>query len=476
MEESVFQQVELVSETKSSPAYIRGNIDLKHEFSIKEDNSNFPNVTRLLRIDIWDKYFLNKFSIIHLGTGEDLTARGKIYGDENYFHWLCVSPPPGKYQIRTVGGNYHYKVLLIKSDRTITDAVQCKVNNAAEVILRLPEKYVGFHKLVSYRADNNTIWETVLSKHPHKEIKLQVVPTSAYEVKMKLFVKDAFESDYSPPINITEHQRWADTLEPDPYLLDVALTFYFKMEPWPYKANASLQINISGEDSRWNFSEEISPINYGFVLFPLVWALYDRLENDTTVEWQLQFQEPHSFASPVKSSIRKFEFKKRKIEKFHPAMVLETNSKNLALYLASDGRFLLKRKDGALIMPAGLKGNYSLQNISDNKKRIRLIPKYGNISFHDAIDRSRSSGSLTLPEIMLVIFQYTSSPPISFYAGKFKQLKNLALVCKYWFKLFTKTFDKLDGVFELGAPGLQTKVKFDNWLEFTGYVEGVSDI
>jgi hypothetical protein len=208
----------------------------------------------------------------------------------------------------------------------------------------------------------------------------------------------------------------------------------------------------------------------------LVWALYDRLENDTTVEWQLQFQEPHSFASPVKSSIRKFEFKKRKIEKFHPAMVLETNSKNLALYLASDGRFLLKRKDGALIMPAGLKGTYSLQNISDNKKRIRLIPKYGNISFHDAIDRSRSSGSLTLPEIMLVIFQYTSSPPISFYAGKFKQLKNLALVCKYWFKLFTKTFDKLDGVFELGAPGLQTKVKFDNWLEFTGYVEGVSDI
>lgn len=157
-------------------------------------------------------------------------------------------------------------------------------------------------------------------------------------------------------------------------------------------------------------------------------------------------------------------------------MVLETNSKNLALYLASDGRFLLKRKDGALIMPAGLKGTYSLQNISDNKKRIRLIPKYGNISFHDAIDRSRSSGSLTLPEIMLVIFQYTSSPPISFYAGKFKQLKNLALVCKYWFKLFTKTFDKLDGVFELGAPGLQTKVKFDNWLEFTGYVEGVSDI
>jgi hypothetical protein len=55
-------------------------------------------------------------------------------------------------------------------------------------------------------------------------------------------------------------------------------------------------------------------------------------------------------------------------------------------------------------------------------------------------------------------------------------LKNLGLVCKYWFKLFTKTFDKLDGVIELGAPGLQTKAKFDNWLEFTGYVEGVSDI
>jgi hypothetical protein len=129
----VFQQDELVSETKSSPAYIRGNIDLKHEFSIKEDNSNFPNVTRLLRIDIWDKYYLNKFSIIHLGTGEDLTGKirsnippriflkfpfisaacGKIYSDENYFHWLCVSPPPGKYQIRTVGGNYHCKIMLI---------------------------------------------------------------------------------------------------------------------------------------------------------------------------------------------------------------------------------------------------------------------------------------------------------------------------------------------------------------------------
>lgn len=192
--------------------------------------------------------------------------------------------------------------------------------------------------------------------------------------------------------------------------MDVALTFYVKMEPWPYKCvkinyihtsnintcfivKATLQINIAGEDARWNFSEEISPTNYGFVLFPLVWALYDRLDNDTTVEWQLQFQEPHSFASPVKSSIRKFEFKKRKIEKFHPAMVLETSSKKLALYLASDGRFLLKRKDGAFIMPAGLKGNYSLKNISDNKKRIRFIPKYGNISLSDAIDRSRSSGS-----------------------------------------------------------------------------------
>jgi hypothetical protein len=59
---------------------------------------------------------------------------------------------------------------------------------------------------------------------------------------MKLFVKDAFESDYSPPINITEHQRWADTLEPDPDLLEVALTFYFKMEPWPYKCVNSYYI------------------------------------------------------------------------------------------------------------------------------------------------------------------------------------------------------------------------------------------
>ena len=114
----MFQQDELVSETKSSPAYIRGNIDLKHEFSIKEDNSNFPNVTRLLRIDIWDKDYLNKFSIIHLGTGEDLT--GKIRSNippRIFLKFPFISAACGfaslLLRIRTVGGNYHCKIMLI---------------------------------------------------------------------------------------------------------------------------------------------------------------------------------------------------------------------------------------------------------------------------------------------------------------------------------------------------------------------------
>lgn len=52
---------------------------------------------------------------------------------------------------------------------------------------------------------------------------------------MKLFVEGAFESEYSPSVTITEHQKWVDTIQPDLDLLDVALKFYAKMDPWPYE-------------------------------------------------------------------------------------------------------------------------------------------------------------------------------------------------------------------------------------------------
>lgn len=77
MKSSVFEQRFIEPETKSSPGYTRGNVDLQHEFSIREGD-NTPSILRLLRIDIWDKNHLRKFSIIHLGTGEDITGKHYI--------------------------------------------------------------------------------------------------------------------------------------------------------------------------------------------------------------------------------------------------------------------------------------------------------------------------------------------------------------------------------------------------------------
>lgn len=216
-----------------------------------------------------------------------------------------------------------------------------------------------------------------------------------------------------------------------------------------------------GEEERSTFVMANNPDS---LMLSLDWSLYDKVLDNNVVEWQLQFQDARDTSGSPKivaeSSIRKMELTKRKIDKIRATTVLDSESRKLVLFLATDGRFILKTGE---IRPGGLKGTFSVENIDYKKKRIRLIPKYGNA--FPVADQTRSSGSITLHEIMLIIFQYAISPPITFHAGKFKQLKNLGLVCKYWFKLLTKTFDKLDG--EVEQTETHTKIRFNGWLMFS---------
>ena len=77
MRGSFFSREEIVPETNSSGGYIRGKVDLKHNFSLREDSKNFPDIVRVLRIDIWEKRAFSNFSLINTTTGENVTC--KIY-------------------------------------------------------------------------------------------------------------------------------------------------------------------------------------------------------------------------------------------------------------------------------------------------------------------------------------------------------------------------------------------------------------
>lgn len=214
-------------------------------------------------------------------------------------------------------------------------------------------------------------------------------------------------------------------------------------------------------------SQEIGKITPGYIEFNLKQELYDRLTKDTVVEWRLHFQDSQIGDREAWGSVKKFELKKRSENGiFAGPLQLNTADGKYTLFLAPDGRFVMKRIFRKVYVRSGLKGEYTV-GTSEGKTRIRLIPKYG-ISFDlGTIDQNGSgTDQILLPELLKIIFDYANSAPNTFIfpERKFEQLRRLSMVCKYWFVLFTKTLPQLfDG--EFVDANYQKHIKF-SWAEF----------
>jgi hypothetical protein len=315
---------------------------------------------------------------------------------------------------------------VLRCDGKVPEPLQCTVDNAILVTLRFPAKYALLPKLISHKKLNEEQWKTQLSESPHEEIKLAVDVLAAYEVKSQLYIKGVYESEYSPTITITDHQTWADQIEPDYYLFDAALWFIFPstfLDSWRYRVKTILWVKLADKPRWYTFSDTTYQSKKEVIVAT---DLYSELKQDTLIEWKLQFVDNAS--QPVaESKIHQFELKKREeflgIEHFHGQREMSTFAEKLIL--ARSGKFLLDER---------VKGNFIIIQ-RNNKFIMKLFPEqrknFDNIEYG-------SNELIFLPEILTEIFELCRSPPNLFPEKNYKPLLVLSLVCKYWFNIFKR--------------------------------------
>ena len=244
----------------------------------------------------------------------------------------------------------------------------------------------------------------------------------------------------------------------------------------------NLMLKLPDEEDWLKYSKEFCRSPVCHVSFDLKKDLYDKLtKDDMVIEWRLHFKDPQIDDREVLGPIKKIELKKRigNNERGKPTLEFSTIDQLYRLFLAPDGRFVLKRSFKKTFVRNGLKGEYIMEDGNNGKKMVRLMPKYG-ISFDiSKIQQNTSVHQILLPELLQIIFAYTNGEPYKFQNRKLEQLRRLSLVCKRWFNIITeKFFSRLfDGEAQKQAPPRKNimpvtdndnrmQIIFNNWETF----------
>jgi hypothetical protein len=137
--ESVHEWEEIVPETRCEhDCYVPGGMG-QYQYKININYDDKENETRVVCVNFWDAFYVKKFSLVHVETGEDIKrninvifkmiimlilcflAIGVNIGDNFRNRWAFKSPPKREYQVLTSGGLHKCKF--------ITNICQNKIKN-----------------------------------------------------------------------------------------------------------------------------------------------------------------------------------------------------------------------------------------------------------------------------------------------------------------------------------------------------------
>jgi hypothetical protein len=461
----------IVPETYSTSAYIRDQRDIfEHHFTV---SFNDRRPIQLLRIDIQDRFYLHEFSLINLDTSE--TVKGVEFGDKFRFRFVCLAKN-GKYKIITRGGKYCYSVFMLESTRKLTDELVCTARSPFNVEISLPKKGEPLFKQVAFRKVGAIEWEDT-NPTTKSKVHLEVDPTSAYEVKLKLIVPDLFETEYTPIIIATPHQTWASQFNYDPDLLATTLRFQIKFNVWLPHIAITLRYKTHLQPEEWILDEKEPPTttkkHMEFITWNLEQNLFDKLQSeDLNLDWQLLVKNTKT-NQIVETTVRNLVLQKR--NKVLRGEVIRRTLKfrqgETKIYLSRDGQMYFQRAKrgyaGQYLVDVeffAFKGNFIMEREeSDNEMyRVTLMPKFRK--FEEA--QYDGLSAVLLPELVTIILRYVASMKISFHL---KWLVALNLVCKHWFNVLGQELQltgELSDFYDDRRRGSRDMypLKFDDWM------------